>query len=151
MIFSEPSETEKPFPIPSDLFPTFPMTYDPIRFLRAAIERQKSGGFLNGKKESKKNLREREPKSLILPSSSIGGSHVAQPPTEERAMFYVKNVPTWERIARVMMAVAMIAYGLLELKGQTMGYVVAGGGVMVLMTGFLGFCPMCAMVGRKLH
>ena len=65
-------------------------------------------------------------------------------------MFYIKNIPTWERIVRAMMAVGMIAYGLLELKGMTLGYVVAGGGVMALMTGFLGFCPMCAMVGRKL-
>lgn len=65
-------------------------------------------------------------------------------------MLYVKNIPIWERIARIMMAVAMIAFGLLELKGQTVGYVIAGGGVMALMTGFLGFCPMYAMVGRKI-
>ncbi len=65
-------------------------------------------------------------------------------------MLYLKNIPLWERIVRIMMAVAMIGYGLLEMRGQMLGCIVAGGGMMVLITGFLGFCPMCAMVGRKL-
>ncbi|MBI3368030.1 MAG: DUF2892 domain-containing protein [Burkholderiales bacterium] len=65
-------------------------------------------------------------------------------------MFYVKNVPGWERAARVLAGVAMLAYGLLALKGQTMGYALAGAGAMALLTGFVGFCPMCALVGRRL-
>ena len=65
-------------------------------------------------------------------------------------MFYVKNLPTWERIIRVMMAIALAAYGFLGLGTTTAGYVAMGMGVMMLMTAFLGFCPMCAMAGRKL-
>jgi len=30
------------------------------------------------------------------------------------------------------------------------GYAIAGIGVVTLLTGFVGFCPMCAMVGRQL-
>jgi hypothetical protein len=30
------------------------------------------------------------------------------------------------------------------------GYLIAGTGAVAILTGFFGFCPMCAMVGRKL-
>lgn len=42
-------------------------------------------------------------------------------------MFYAKNLPNWERVLRVIM------------------------GAILAMTGLMGFCPMCAMVGRKLN
>ena len=41
-------------------------------------------------------------------------------------MFYVKNVPNWERILRIIM------------------------GAMLAMTGLFGFYPMCTMIGREL-
>jgi hypothetical protein len=65
-------------------------------------------------------------------------------------MFYTKNLPAWERALRVIAGLAMIACGLLGLPGTMIGYVVAGAGVIAILTGFVGFCPMCAMVGRKL-
>lgn len=65
-------------------------------------------------------------------------------------MFYAKNVPAWERILRVMMGLAMIAAGLMMFGGQATGYVLAAVGAMAALTGFVGYCPMCAMVGRKL-
>ena len=46
--------------------------------------------------------------------------------------------------------VAMIAYGLFGMPGTMAGYVVAGTGAVAILTGFFGFCPMCAMVGRRL-
>jgi len=65
-------------------------------------------------------------------------------------MFYRKNLPGWERVVRTIGGIAMIGYGLVGLSGTTTGYALAGAGVVAIATGFFGFCPMCAMVGRKL-
>ncbi|MEH2515089.1 hypothetical protein V1279_000662 [Bradyrhizobium sp. AZCC 1610] len=62
-------------------------------------------------------------------------------------MFYRKNLPGWERAMRSVAGVGMIGYGLL---GMPAGYLIAGTGVVAIATGFFGFCPMCAMVGRRL-
>ena len=51
---------------------------------------------------------------------------------------------------RTIGGVAMIAYGLLGMAGTMAGYLIAGTGAVAIATGFFGFCPMCAMVGRKL-
>lgn len=65
-------------------------------------------------------------------------------------MWYRKNIPGWERALRVLMAIAMIGYGLFALPGLAIGYLIAAAGVMAGLTGFVGFCPACAMVGRRL-
>lgn len=65
-------------------------------------------------------------------------------------MLYRKNLPNWERAVRAISGVAMIAYGLFGLTGGMAGYLIAGTGAIALLSGFFGFCPMCAMVGRKL-
>ncbi|KRR08407.1 hypothetical protein CQ12_20600 [Bradyrhizobium jicamae] len=65
-------------------------------------------------------------------------------------MFYRKNLPGWERAMRAIGGVAMIAYGLFGMPGTTGGYLVAGAGAVAIATRFFGFCPMCAMVGRRL-
>src|SRR5260370_38553023 len=66
------------------------------------------------------------------------------------AMFYRKNLPAWERVARVLGGAAMVACGLVGLPGLPIGYLIAGAGVVTVVTGFFGFCPMCAMAGRRL-
>lgn len=65
-------------------------------------------------------------------------------------MFYVKNVPTWERILRIVMGVVALVFA--AMNWGTSGLAVGAGivGAMLAMTGMVGFCPMCAMVGRKL-
>ena len=65
-------------------------------------------------------------------------------------MIYQKNLPVWERAIRVMMGLGLIAGGLLGLHGGVVGYGLAAMGAMVMVTGFIGFCPACAMVGRRL-
>lgn len=65
-------------------------------------------------------------------------------------MFYVKNIPGWERAIRGSMGVALIIGGLMLFGFTLMGWVVAGSGIMAALTGFSGFCPMCALAGRKL-
>jgi hypothetical protein len=33
--------------------------------------------------------------------------------------------------------------------GTLAGWALIGAGVVTLLTAFVGFCPMCAMIGRK--
>ena len=65
-------------------------------------------------------------------------------------MFYRKNLPGWERAMRTIGGVVMIAYGLLGMPGMMAGYLIAATGAVAMATGFFGFCPMCAVVGRRL-
>lgn len=61
-------------------------------------------------------------------------------------MFYIKNVPNWERALRILLSVGAAIYAY-----QTgYGPLVAGLIASFSLTGIFGFCPMCAMVGRKL-
>jgi Protein of unknown function (DUF2892) len=63
-------------------------------------------------------------------------------------MFYRKNVFAWEQAVRVLAGIAMIAGGLVYLPGWP-GYAVAAAGLYTALTGVFGYCPACAMVGRK--
>ena len=63
-------------------------------------------------------------------------------------MIFRKNLPGWERTMRVVLGASMIGYGLVGLPAGPLGYAIAAG--IAIITGFFGFCPMCAMVGRKL-
>lgn len=63
-------------------------------------------------------------------------------------MFYRKNVPGWERGLRALVGIAIMAFGIWGM--QMLSYLIVVTGFTALLTGFIGFCPMCAMVGRKL-
>ncbi len=67
-------------------------------------------------------------------------------------MLYRKNLPGWERLVRSIAGAAMIGAGLLwpGLAGTMPGMLVAASGLVAILTGFFGFCPACAMVGRRL-
>ncbi|MYN15780.1 DUF2892 domain-containing protein [Rugamonas sp. FT107W] len=64
-------------------------------------------------------------------------------------MFYVKNVPNWERALRVV-AGAIAAWAGIALLGGVWGLVLAGSAAGIVASGLFGFCPMCALVGRRL-
>ncbi len=64
-------------------------------------------------------------------------------------MFYVKNVPTGERVMRVVAGAAGAGLAL-TLLGGTAGWVAAAGAAGLAASGLFGYCPACAMVGRKL-
>lgn len=66
-------------------------------------------------------------------------------------MFYHKNLPVWERSLRVCAGLLMMACGLLApaVAGSTIGYVIVACGAGAAITGLVGYCPACAMVGRK--
>lgn len=67
-------------------------------------------------------------------------------------MFYVKNVPNRERALRVIVGMAALAFPFAVMHWGVSVLAIALGivGAMLAMTGLFGFCPMCAMVGRKL-
>jgi hypothetical protein len=71
-------------------------------------------------------------------------------------MLYVKNLPAWERWGRGLAGLALAVFGLAAFGvaaqwGTIAGWALTGAGAIALLTGFVGFCPMCDMVGRKLR
>jgi Protein of unknown function (DUF2892) len=66
-------------------------------------------------------------------------------------MLYVKNVPGWERAARFVMGTGLGAVAVTQYAATPIGYAIGAMGVMAAMSGVLGFCPACALVGRKLR
>ena len=64
-------------------------------------------------------------------------------------MWYVKNVPNGERVLRVLIGLVGAGLSLALLPGpwSWLGVASAAG---LSVSGLLGFCPACAMVGRKL-
>jgi hypothetical protein len=66
-----------------------------------------------------------------------------------RTAFFVKNVPNWERALRIIVALVVIMAGLAWLA-PPWNWIVALSGIGFALTGVFGFCPACAMVGRRL-
>ena len=63
-------------------------------------------------------------------------------------MFFQKNLPMWERALRLCLGLGIVAAVFyIPLAGMPL-WLAAGGGIMLACTGFIGFCPMCAMAGR---
>ncbi|MGS0742964.1 YgaP family membrane protein [Glaciimonas sp. GG7] len=65
-------------------------------------------------------------------------------------MFYAKNMPNWERALRLIMGVMALVFVGMNWGSSDLGIGAGIMGAMLAMTGLFGFCPMCAMVGRKL-
>jgi hypothetical protein len=65
-----------------------------------------------------------------------------------KSAFFLKNVPTWERALRVALGTLVALFGGFTGGPWTTAGIVTG--VAFALTGFFGFCPMCAMVGRRL-
>jgi len=65
-------------------------------------------------------------------------------------MLYVKNVPNWERVLRVVMGLMALAFAAMNWGGSPLAVGAGVMGAVLALTGLVGFCPMCAMVGRRL-
>jgi hypothetical protein len=65
-------------------------------------------------------------------------------------MFHFKrNLPFWERALRIGSGILLV---LAVMNGYMQGlliWAVYGTAVTLLLTAFVGFCPACAMVGRR--
>lgn len=64
-------------------------------------------------------------------------------------MLYVKNLPLWERALRIGLGTAAAAYAVLNMGG-VWGWAMVAGGMGAALTGLFGFCPACALAGRRL-
>ena len=64
-------------------------------------------------------------------------------------MFYAKNLPVWERLVRLVAAAVMGACAA-YFWGTPVGYTWVAGGVIMALTSAVGFCPMCALAGRRI-
>jgi hypothetical protein len=64
-------------------------------------------------------------------------------------MFYVKNVPGWERVVRIALGAAGAVLSIAFLSG-IWGVIGALTAATITVSGLVGFCPACAMVGRRL-
>ena len=64
-------------------------------------------------------------------------------------MFYRKNMGSKERWARVIGGALIVAWSLTQIGLTQAGLVLAISGVLTALTGLSGFCPACALVGRK--
>jgi len=69
-------------------------------------------------------------------------------------MFYTKNVPAFERIVRSLLGLALAAVALFmyfqHASFAWLSILLLLSGLFIAVTGFIGWCPACAMVGRKL-
>ncbi len=65
-------------------------------------------------------------------------------------MFYPKNVSTIERGIRVMLGVVIIGVALIANLALPLVGILIASAVFIMATGFVGWCPACAMFGRKL-
>jgi len=64
-------------------------------------------------------------------------------------MLYRKNVGTKEAWARALAGALLAGYGLVQYGLAPPGLVLAASGAFTALTGVFGFCPACALVGRK--
>jgi len=65
-------------------------------------------------------------------------------------MFYRKNIYAWEQALRIIISAAIVIYAFYAMSESMLSYAIIGMAVGFGLTGVVGFCPMCAMVGRKI-
>lgn len=65
-------------------------------------------------------------------------------------MFFLKrNLPTWERVLRIISGAAVGAAVAGGLTTGTVTWLALATAATLVLTAFVGFCPACAMVGRR--
>lgn len=64
-------------------------------------------------------------------------------------MLFVKNLPMWERLLRFVAVLVMVA-GAWHYWPGLVGMGLAAGAVFTALTAVFGWCPACAVAGRRL-
>ncbi|MCW7539390.1 DUF2892 domain-containing protein [Aquabacterium sp. A7-Y] len=62
-------------------------------------------------------------------------------------MFYRRNIGTKQALARLIGGGLMILCGLVGLQASLLGLLLAGAGGVTMVTGVLGYCPVCSTAG----
>lgn len=65
-------------------------------------------------------------------------------------MFYFKNLPGWERLLRIGLGIALVIYLLARGVSEPWSWVAVAVIAILVLTGLIGFCPACALAGRRL-
>lgn len=65
-------------------------------------------------------------------------------------MFYTKNLPAWERTLRIAIGFAALLFALFNWGSSGIAVVAGMSGAVLALSGLFGFCPMCALVGRRI-
>ncbi|MGQ0660303.1 YgaP-like transmembrane domain [Sphingosinicella sp.] len=61
---------------------------------------------------------------------------------------FAANVPLLERLIRLLLGLGIAAFAVFGLGQANLLFVAIG--LCVAATGLVGFCPACALVGRRL-
>lgn len=61
-------------------------------------------------------------------------------------VLYRKNIGSLHQVMRVALGIAVAVAAFIYLSGMA-AWLVAAGGVGFALTGLVGWCPMCAVVG----
>lgn len=64
-------------------------------------------------------------------------------------VYFKHNLPGWERAIRLVSGLFLIGLAALFSTSSSLMWIGVAAGLSMIFTGFAGFCPMCAMVGRK--
>lgn len=65
-------------------------------------------------------------------------------------MFFLKrNLPNWERAVRIIAGVSVGAAVVLGFTTGLVTWLAVATSATLVLTAFVGFCPACAMVGRR--
>ncbi len=67
---------------------------------------------------------------------------------EDAPMFYAKTLPIWERAVRLVCAIVM-ALCSWQYGPSPLGVVFGVSAAVTALTAAVGFCPMCALAGRR--
>ncbi len=65
-------------------------------------------------------------------------------------MLYWKNLHSWERLLRIIIGIIGLVFAYLSWGTSTPALIAGVAAASLALTGLLGFCPMCALVGRKI-
>lgn len=60
--------------------------------------------------------------------------------------FYRNNIGRTQQVLRVLLGAAAVVLGMVFLPSP-LNWLAAGSGIGMALTGFIGWCPACAMAG----